>query len=84
MARARSKISMQPEHSTVRVTGLFMRNLFARWSFPRYLLALEMRECMPKPKIDSNENAANSFLIRCIIMQVPKYTFTNSLWICLN
>jgi len=53
IARARSEISMQPEHSTVRVTGLFMRCLFARWSFPRYLLALEMRKCASAEQVEN-------------------------------
>lgn len=63
MVRARSKISMQSEYSTVRVT-LFMRNLFARWSFSRYLLVLENVR-VPSP--ESIPTASNSFLTRHIV-----------------
>lgn len=49
MVRARSKISVQSEHSTVRVTGLFMRNLFVRQPFFRYLLSVQQREYSRAP-----------------------------------
>jgi len=65
MVRARSKISMQSEYSTVRVTGLFMRNLFVRWSFSHYLLVLET-VCVPSS--ESISTASNSFLTRYIAM----------------